>query len=308
MSAQVKIIADSISVGGKRITTFQLRYWRAIHSEVMTHRVFARNASSSRAIPVSKIIKQVMTDPAGPIFWGSNKPGMQAGEELMGLRKAAAQFLWRTAGKVACVFAWGAMKLGLHKQVANRLLEPWQYISVVVTATEYENFFELRCHPAAQPEIQELATMMHSALTESMPQTLEPGQWHLPYVTSEDLYELSRTRTPDEAIAVALKMSTARCARVSFLTHESTKPTIEDDIALYGRLVGSAPIHASPCEHQASPDDTCWIETSLIENDKEELLSSDKGAWVHPELHGNLKGWVQHRKFIERGMCAADYE
>ena len=79
---EVKVIADSISESGKRITTFQLKYPRFIHSEVMTHRVFSRNASSSRAIPVKKMIEQVRNNPAMPIHWGANQSGMQAKNEL----------------------------------------------------------------------------------------------------------------------------------------------------------------------------------------------------------------------------------
>src|SRR5690606_30080072 len=118
----------------------QLRYPRFIHAEFMTHRAFSRNASSSRAIPVHKMLSQVWNDPATPIHWGASRPGMQAREELKGWKRKAAQAIWKLAGRAACVFAWGAMKLGLHKQVANRILEPWQYIHVVVTATDWDNF------------------------------------------------------------------------------------------------------------------------------------------------------------------------
>ena len=156
MTCTVKIIEDSLT-NGSRLTTYQLRYWRAIHAELMTHRVFSRNASSSRAIPVMKMLRQVWDDPAGPVHWGANQAGMQAHAELDGLRRKLSQAIWKWSGRAMCVAAWSMTKIGLHKQVANRLLEPWQYINVVLTATEFDNWFDLRDHPDAQPEIQELA-------------------------------------------------------------------------------------------------------------------------------------------------------
>lgn len=277
MTCEAKIIADSISEQGVRLTTLQLRYWRAIHSEFLTHRVFSRNASSSRAIPVRKVLSQVWNDPAGPIQWGSNKPGMQAGAELTGWRRKAAKAVWRLAGKAACVFAWGLMKLGLHKQVANRLLEPWQYISVVLTSTEWDNFFALRAHPKAQPEIQELAYAMTVEMKKSLPKLLKPGEWHLPYILDDErpMYILDQLK----------KMSAARCARVSYLTHDKENPDSTKDIVLCDTLVCSVPAHASPVEHQATPDEAVWVDSRTREK-----------LWAQPKLHGNLRGWIQYRK------------
>ena len=138
MTTEVKIIADSISPTGVRITTMQLKYPRFIHSEFMTHRQFSRNASSSRAIPVSRMLKYVWNDPAIPIYWGSNKPGIQAGTELPTFRRLLAIGLWKLSGKAICIPVWCMAKLGLHKQVSNRLLEPWLHIHVVVTSTEWD--------------------------------------------------------------------------------------------------------------------------------------------------------------------------
>lgn len=271
----VKIIKDSCSYDGKRITTFQLRYWRAIHAEVMTHRVFSRNASSSRAIPVKTMLKQVWNDPAGPIHWGLNRPGMQAKVELSGWRKAAAKWLWRTAGKAACVFAWTLMKVGAHKQVANRLLEPWQYIHVVLTATDFDNWEELRIHPDAQPEIQHLATAMKHARIMSNPTYMQEGQWHLPYVSIDDYLHL--TGDHDHRVKVLKQVSAARCCRVSYLKHDGTAATTNEDIDLCRKLASSRPIHASPFEHIATP---CSV--------------ADKSE------SGNFTGWRQYRKEIEK--------
>lgn len=158
---EAKIILDSINESGDRLTTFQLRYPRFIHSELMTHRVFSRNAMSSRAVPVAKMIAQVRENPAKPIHWGMNKPGMQATEEVP---VASAEHLWQKAANLAADVAEQMVKLNLHKQVANRILEPFQWMNTIVTATEWDNFFELRAHPDAQPEFQKLAVMMQNAM------------------------------------------------------------------------------------------------------------------------------------------------
>ena len=266
MTAQVKIIAHSISPTGQEIVTFQLRYWRAIHAELMTHRVFSRNASSSRAIPVATVLKQVWNDPAGPIHWGANQAGMQAKQEVSGWRRSAARLAWKLSAKAASAFAYLMMKIGLHKQVANRILEPFQYISVVLTTTELDNWFELRDHPDAQPEIHELAGLMKEELVKSSPRRLGMSEWHLPYITNEELETFD--------IVDLLKMSCARCARVSYLTHDGKVPNFRKDFELFDRLVGSRPLHASPTEHQATP-------------------SGDN------QFHKNFRGWVQFRKFVE---------
>lgn len=294
----VKIIADSISEEGKRLTTMQLVYPRFIHAEFMTHRVFSRNASSSRAIPVKKMIQMVRDEPAMPIHWGKNQPGMQANEELTGKLLGAAQGAWCLAARSAANFAEEMEQLGLHKQVANRILEPFQHMHVLVTATEWDNFFELRCHEDAQPEIRELAHVMLFKMATSKPKLLKQGEWHLPYVTAEDMAAIRthlrggkdgwQAYTDDMKIDLAKKVSAARCCRVSYLKHDGTNPNIEDDLALCERLAGSRPIHASPFEHQATPD-------SLV-------YPNGEWGWGLPELHGNFVGWVQYRKQIEQSF------
>jgi hypothetical protein len=264
MVCQVKVIEDSISEAGARITTVQLRYWRAIHAELMTHRAFSRNASSSRAIPVKKMLEQVWNDPAGPIHWGANQPGMQAQQQLTGWRLLAAKAVWKYAGRVACIFAWLAIQIGLHKQVANRLLEPWQYIHVLVTSTEWENFFALRIHPDAQPEMCELATAIKEAINGSRPVERE---WHMPYITQEE-----RSGFADKYL---LRISAARCCRVSYLKHDGQASNIDEDLALADKLRKSHPIHASPFEHQAG-------------------AVSNASA-----RYRNFMGWNQYRTLVE---------
>lgn len=279
MSIEVKIIADSISeCSGKRLTTMQLKYPRFIHSEFMTHRVFSRNASSSRAIPVAKMIEQVRNAPAMPIHWGKNQPGMQAKDVLTEPEERLAKNLWFESAVQAADAAERMNNLGLHKQVVNRILEPYQWIHVVVTATEWDNFFELRYHEDAQPEIYELAKLMRYVMDSSDPRILSSGDWHLPYVTEEEYVNLD--------IEIAKKVSAARCCRVSYLKHDGTNSTIEEDISLCDRLAGSKPIHASPFEHIATPD----------------IYFSDSCRYKNETLHGNLVGWVQYRKLIEQSF------
>ena len=278
MTIQAKIIEDSISFEGKRITTFQLLYPRFIHSEVMTHRVFSRNASSSRAIPVSKMLAMVREEPAMPIHWGKNQPGMQANEQLALGNQYLAEVLWREAAQKAASVAERMMELGLHKQVTNRILEPFQHISVVLTATDFDNWFELRAHPDAQPEIQFLAKEMQIRREYSVPKNLDVGNWHLPYVTSEERQDAFFKNNPE----LLRQISAARCCRVSYLKHDGSAASITDDLALCEKLIGAKPLHASPFEHQATPDEFDEVH-----------------GYHYPELHGNFTGWIQYRKQIE---------
>lgn len=271
---EVKIIADSISEAGKRITTFQLKYPRWIHAELLTHRVFSRNASSSRAIPVAKMIEQVRTNPAMPIHWGKNQSGMQAKEELTGDELTHAKQLWIAAAESAADRADKMSFWGAHKQIVNRILEPFQHIHVVLTATEFDNFFELRIHEDAQPEIYALALTMKHAMDRNKPRLLLVGMWHLPYITDKEKIEFD--------YAVLCKISAARCCRVSYLKHDGTNPSIEDDLALFERLVGSAPLHASPLEHQAT---------------------ISEGGMNYDNNRSNLGyPWIQYRKIYEDSL------
>lgn len=247
----VKVIAASRGpLHTKPIYTVECTYPRYIHGEVLTHRVFSRNSMSSRAIPISKVLAQVWSDPAMPVEWGSNQPGMQAHTQLQGWRKGVAQFLWQTSAKVACVFAWGFIKVGLAKQVGNRILEPWQWMHTLITSTEWDNFFELRMHSDAQPEFRVLAAKIHRAINSCHVKFLDSHEWHLPYITTTELTDIRLGKLPEDD---ALKMSAARCARVSYLLHDKKEADIASDIKLFNRLVGSKPIHASPIEHQARP-------------------------------------------------------
>lgn len=283
MSISAKIIADSISKAGKRITTFELEYPRFIHSEMMTHRMLSKNAASSRAIPLSSTIEQVLRDPAMPVWWGKNQAGMQAKEELDDVVKYAqdiyvlgetfsfqetaketAKRLWLEARDSAVEQVRRLGEIGLHKQIANRTLEPWVNIKVVVTGTDYDNLFHLRRHKDTQPEFHVLADKMWDARKESVPILLGMGEWHLPYVT--DSCDLE----------TALKISSSLCAQVSY---RKSDESVEKAIDLYERLVNAEVVHASPFEHQATPLDD------------------------PNEISGNLRGWFQHRQLIPNNTC-----
>ena len=252
-----KVILDSVSPVGARITTLQLVYPRFIHAEAKTHRILnigdnsydllqetgfmdcdelSRNASSSRAIPVAKIIEQVRNDPAMPCHWGKNQPGMQAWEELTGEALQMTQGYWRAAAHAAADTAKMMNFYGAHKQVANRILEPFQWMHVIVTATEWTNFFKLRLHPDADPNIYALAYAMKEAMLWSVP---EERDFHAPYVS-----QVRQDFTESEAM-----VSAARCARVSYLNHDGSKPDWDKDTALALALKSSG--HASPFEHVA---------------------------------------------------------
>lgn len=270
---EAKIVADSThAYGGPRITTFLLTYPRFLHAEFMTHRVFSRNAQSSRAVPVLKRIQAVIDNPAIPLVFTKNKPGMQGGDALDD--QDAARDAWLRGRDSAVVAARELAAMEVHKQYANRVIEPYDHISVVCTSTSYDNFFALRIHPYALPEIQALAMVMYAALNESTPTVRYVCDWHLPFVSEGERVGAD--------INTLIRQSVARCARVSYLNHDGTKTTVEQDLQLYERLVGSHPIHASPAEHQATP--------------------------TQPNrMSGNFQGWLQHRKTL----CSeniADYE
>jgi thymidylate synthase ThyX len=283
---EAKVIEDSISEEGKRITTLQVKFHRFILPEFNTHRVFSRNFSSSRAIPTKTLLKQIVEEPAMPIHWGKNEPGMQAHEELDALTKRSAKAVWIDAAKDAALRASLLSSMGVHKQIVNRTIEAYLWAHGVVTSTEWDNWFSLRAHEDAQPEIHELAIRMREAMESSIPVLLEPGQWHLPYISEEERSVLS--------LESLRKISAARCCRVSYLKHDGTIPNIEEDLALFERLAGAVPLHASPLEHQATPD-------SLYT-----LQNWDHEGWDNYGLHGNFVGWIQHRKVWERLMYGSN--
>lgn len=290
-----KVIADSIGVDAPRLTTLELVYPRFIHAELMTHRVFSRNASSSRAIPVKKLIADLRATPALPVEWRMDESGMQGFTAANETQAREAEAIYIAAMEDAIRHAERLDAAGFHKQHVNRLLEPFAHIKVVLTATQWRNWDGLRDHPDADPTICALAKAIIAARDASTPQTLLMGNWHLPYIEEEDaepvaLFLKSADRqelglhSDDHLAAVDLlkRVSAARCARTSYKTFDGKRSTVPADLKLFNKLVTSDLIHASPTEHQAAPD--AWL---------------TKGKrWMSPHRHGNLKGWCQFRKFL----------
>ena len=317
---KAKIIAHSKSaINGKEIITWELIYPRFIHAELMTHRMFSRNAASSRAIPVTKMIEQVRENPATPVHWGKNQPGMQAKEEFEGFAKRQVMGEWYAAGSAAAHRAEALEKCGAHKQIVNRLLEPFQWMKTVVTATEYENFFWLRNHADAQPEIKRLAEVMLEALETSEPFILGPGEWHTPYHGNGYWIPWETVRSTDGSYVVdqlgftlqqALAISSSCCAQVSY---RKLDDSLEKALDIYARLVESEPVHASPFEHQATPMkytnsfDHFWS----YQNMDPSLITQEHTEWEDGITHcdrdgdfwsGNFMGWIQHRQLIQNNV------
>lgn len=294
MTIKATIVADSISPLGKRLTSVLCEYPRFIHAEVMTHRAFSRNASSSRAIPVNTMLQRILADPAVPIRWGQNGRGMQDHGEMPPEVAEKAKGLWFRAMHKVHEVTQRMMILDPtpHKQITNRMMEPWSHITVLISSTKWANFFALRRHPDAQPEIAALANAIYDARKASTPKELEFGQWHLPFVRPEDPALVAEHLGTDEDAAVLdvlLKLSVARCARTSYKDHFGKVPSIEKDINLHDALVVAQPVHASPAEHQATPDSGKLV---TFEPFKFEM------KWDRPKLHGNYVGWCQYRKTL----------
>ena len=315
-----RVVADSISPQGKRITTFELEYPRIIHSELMTHRLFSRNAMSSRAIPIKKMIEQVYHNPAMPVKFGKNQPGMQdAGEHTNALMYEfagktyvnSAEMAWRAAGQTACIFAEAFADAGYHKQIANRLLEPFQRMKTVLTATDFENFWWLRVDKDADPTIFALAEAMKKAFDESDPELLYPGQWHTPYVdhlvtvgeqASEDTFEYCVLDENNKPIILTLEeakaISASCCAQVSYRVLNNTKDKALD---IYGKLLSGNKVHASPFEHQATPmlenEVALWWDGQASDG----VTHMDR---VGALWSGNFCGWIQHRQLVPNNVVS----
>lgn len=304
---KAKIICDSIHEG-KRITTFELEYHRFIHAELLTHRMFSRNCSSSRAIPLKRMLETTENNLAVPIYYGANKQGMQATEEIEQVDKA--KELWQEAFKSASSYAVKLGELGLHKQIPNRLVEPFQIIKVVVTSTDFENFFNLRIHKDAQPEILILANKMYEAYIASEPLELDLDEYHLPYIERERLedgilsyytvdvdnsdsetngYEYKNTLSSEEAVT----LSVASCAAVSYRTDSMT---FDKAVKIFTMLLKADVAHGSPLEHIAKP----MQDQAYLPEWEEGITHVDK--WGN-YFSGNLKGWIQFRQLVEGHVC-----
>lgn len=282
MAFNCKILADSVNQSGNRLTTFEITFPRVILAELNTHRMLSRNAASSRAIPTKKLIQRVLDDPFIPEF-RLNQKGMQAGDALAEDHSQDAVKHWLEQRDRAVATARSMHEFNIHKQYVNRLLEPWMWATVIVSATDWQNFFSLRCHPDAEPSFQRIATMMREAREASEPVSLAEGEWHRPLMFTEDRDEVrfyltspewndpvDPTEVDDELVDEYLNwVCVGRCARVSYLTHDGIRDIVAD-IELAKRLSKSG--HWSPFEHVACAS------------------SGDR--------YGNFNGWWQFRKLF----------
>lgn len=270
-----QVIADSTCMG-RRLTTMEIQVQRFMLPEFNTHRAFSRNSASSRAIPFKKQIKR-MEDMgiAFPVSWPAEQSGMQGGEEVSEKLIHDAKGAWTALARASVQTAQVLNEAGIHKSVVNRLLEPFMWHKIIVSATEWENFFTQRCSPLAQPEIRLLAENMAAALAESTPEDLAIGDFHTPYITADDAeFANSAFSEFGERMLVMCEISAARCARVSYLTHDG-KRSIDADLELFEKLVSASPAHWSPLEHVATP-----------------LAGFDAAT-------GNFTGWKQLRHIFE---------
>lgn len=279
MTTIAKVVEHSITTHGASLRTIQLQYPRFIHAELMTHRAFSRNASSSRAIPVKTMIDRTLADPAFFDFIGQNQPGMQAACEVDAATGAKFKEEWEELGRIVAGYSsrW-ANVYQIHKQTANRALEPWQHIHVVVSVTDagYENWKSLRAHKDAQPEIHVLADVIEAACAASTPVLRhhdrdDAANWHLPYVSLAERIEHAANPV------LLAQISAARCARTSHMNHDGTNPVIARDLQLFSDLVGAEPLHASPVEHQGYP------------------------LPLATQRSNNFVGWRQFRELVDAG-------
>lgn len=319
---RARIVADSVTVEGDRIVSFEIRFHRFVLAELNTHCVFARNSASSRAIPVEHQLRRYWEDPAYPLSWPAEQRGMQGGAELEGDDRVWAEALFEgvhatTYTEVRRYLSFLESRYGtekdengvpewkkhaLHKSVVNRLLEPMQWHTALVTASFYKNFFDQRVAPAAQPELRAVAAMMKDLFDEHEPTGVQRGQWHLPYLHDDEYTVASRSmgprlfskestlRWPIDGYD-AREVSSARCARLSYLTQNGVRD-IEEDLRLYRNLVGQW--HWSPLEHVATP----WPQNSamvpILDPDTRERIAMRRV----PRL-GKFPGWQQYRHVEE---------
>ena len=298
-----KVICDSISEQGVRLTTFEIEYPRIVMSEFNTMRAISKNSSSSRAIPVSKMLEHTKTINLKPVYFGSKKSGMQAGEELVGQSLTDAQAVWEGALTNAVADAKLLDNIGVAKEVTNRLVEPFQLVKVVCTATDWDNFFNLRLHPDSDPNICMLAYKMYKAMEEFKPYELKDGEYHLPYVNvgwngkgemcycDEDFNSVE--------LEQAIKLSAASCASVSYRTEGMT---LEKADKIFDMLIKAEVIHSSPFEHIATPVKPKYNELGYVRVNCSEPQSWEEGV-THMNKQGqlcsgNLRGFIQYRHLL----------
>lgn len=276
------------------ITTVEAKFHRFILPELSKHRVQSQSASSSRALGLKKVINQVTKDPAMPVYWGKNIKGkMVAQKQLSEDEIETAEEVWLEARDHAVERVLELNDMELAKELGNRLLEPWVWQTMTITATNWQNFFNLRIHKDAQPEMCVLAHTIQQAMRDTLPEWVAAGQWHMPYLSDRER-ELFGENGQSEILR---KVSIARCARTSYL---GPAKTVEEELGLFERLTANELIHAVPMEHVARPQ--TQDEYKAFAN----WMAGDADVWsahrrVEPPANDrNFHHWVQYRDFYER--------
>lgn len=289
-----RIIADSVNANGVRMTTMEIEFPRFILAELNTHRMLSKNSASSRAIPVARMIELIDENPAMPVHWGQNQAGMSAKMEVSEIHRDAVKNTWIAAKDMALAFVRVLNSVGLHKQVANRIAEPWQRMKTVISGTEWDNLLWLRDHEDAQPEFAELARCVRLVMEQSKPLLLQRGEWHLPYIKSEHINGWLRyydSNGDELSLTDAIKISTSCCAQVSYRRLDESR---DKALAIYDRLIGADRKHFSPFEHQATPMALDVSAQHMFNNVGVSHMDKRGRFWS-----GNLLGWIQHRKILE---------
>mgnify|MGYP006921313044 CR=1 FL=1 len=264
------VLADSVAPNGARLTTLDVTFPMFVQPQLLRHRAFSFSVQSTRAVPLETQIARVRESAVGPSRWGAAQRGMVAAEEVSETTARHALANWEAAAVEAANYAHRLLSLGVHQEVAGRLLAPFATCRAIVSATEWDNFFALRISGEAQAEIRELAEAIRDAREASVPAPLSLGQWHLPMVDAEDVAWALADSAGDADVALRLVrlVSAGRCARVSFLQHDGRRGTPRD-AKLGARLAADG--HWSALEHQATPH-------------------------VARLASGNFRGWQQFRK------------
>lgn len=325
------VICDSISEQGQRITTVEVEVPRIVLAEMNTHNAISKNCSSTRAITIAKAIQQIEENGFEPVYWGEKQSGMSARNELSEENLELSKMYWRRAKRNAIRSVKNLDFFRTHKQIAGRLLEPFQMVKQVLTATDWDNFFNLRIHPDAQPEILMLAYKIYKALEASCPTVLRAGEWHLPYVEisqTDDVFEtyyyvwnVDTTGTETDGykdeerltLEEAQRVSASCCAQTSYRKSDTS---LEKAVTVFDRLVTADVLHASPFEHLATPvlprkqpssKNSCGIDISQCVN-LEGIMDTWQQGITHLKRNGqfgsgNLTGWISYRHLLANNTC-----
>lgn len=245
MATVINNCSAELIVGNGSCLTYKLEYPRYIHSELMTHRAFSRNATSSRACPLKTTLEKLKNDRWYPAHIYQNCPGM-VGKKLAE-NPETFKVYWDDARDAVIKAAESMSLFDFHKQHINRILEPFLKIKVIVTATDWDNFFNLRLAEDAEPEMRDLAMAIqletrghHSSEHFGACYELQDARCGLPFVTQE---EVDMIKDPD----VLMRISGARCARISYKEYDGSDPNVMKDLELANRLLKAG--HMSPFEH-----------------------------------------------------------